>query len=378
MGSLRNYQQAQNRSRGFDAAHLITVREKPFLMEETFDLDFLIIHEVKHLDYRVVSGKLTKEGDLNDRINARRTGRSTGMLTRLLDSYPGNLVWGEGGIRYIRNALRTARRLVREQGITHVYSSFRPMADHFVAYRLKREFPQLVWIADFRDLPVDRHRRNVFRPDWQDRVYRKWFSRADELTTVSEGLKRRLLDYRDRVSVIRNAPRELFTPADPRLPDVFTLSYTGSLYPRWQDPTLLFAALRELIRSGQIPEKEIRLVYAGKDHRIWNGLVQAYGLEEISVVRGRVSLSESIRLQHESHVNVLFSWSGPHSGGVLTGKLAEYLGAGRPVLCLVNGVRDAEWEELGREHPSLKIFWTGNGAGVREAIRTWHRGGSPV
>ena len=342
-------------------------------MEEPFELDFLTIHEVNRLDYRLLSEKVSRNKDLNDRINAKRAGRTFGWSRKLLDSYPGNLIWGEGGWLYIRNVLRKARQLVREEGISHVYSSFRPLADHYIAYRLKKEFPQLIWIADFRDLPVDRNRENVFFPGWQDRRYRDIFEKADFLITVSEGLRKRLLDYHDHVLVVRNGMRRLFLPDNPTLPDAFTITYTGSLYPKLQDPSAFFASLRELISSGQLPENEVRLVYAGKDHRIWNGYLREYGLEAISVVRGKVSLTESIRLQHESHVNLLLTWSGPHSGGVLTGKLSEYLAAGRPVLCLVNGGRDEELEEIARENPFFRIFIPGADEKLNETILEWHR-----
>jgi hypothetical protein len=368
VGTLRNYNIALEFSKAFEASYLITVKDKPFRMAETFDLGFLTIHEVDHLDYRILSEKVSRKKDLNDRINAKRAGRTFGWLRKLLDSHPGNLVWGEGGGLYIRNAMRTARRLIRDEGITHVYSSFRPMADHYVASRLKKEFPGLVWIADFRDLPVDRNRDNVFFPKWQDRRYRAMFSQADLLTTVSVGLHKKLLYYHKQVLVVRNGLRRLFQPVNPKLPDKFTLTYTGSLYPKLQDPSALFASLRALIDGGMIPESDLNLIYAGKDHRIWNGYVQEYGLEAISLVKGKVSLTESIRLQHESHVNLLLTWVGPHSGGVLTGKLSEYLAAGRPVLCLVSGGRDEELESMADGLPGFSVFDSLDGQAIKAEI----------
>jgi glycosyltransferase involved in cell wall biosynthesis len=357
VGTFRNYNIAMELSKVFESSHLITVRNKPFLLEEHFDLEFIDIHEVQHWDYRVMSEKISRDKDLNDRVNAKRAGRTFGWSRKLLDTYPGNLIWGEGGWLYIRKALKKARQLIREEGITHLYSSFRPMADHYIAHRLKKEFPALVWIADFRDLPVDRNRDNVFFPKWQDRRYRKLFSRADLLTTVSEGLRKRLLDYHEEILVLRNGVRRLFLPENPQLPDQFTITYTGSLYPKLQDPAAFFASLREIIHSGLIPENDLRLIYAGKDHRIWKGYIQQYGLEDIAVVKGKVSLTASLRLQHESHLNLLLTWVGPYSGGILTGKLSEYLAAGRPILCLINGKKEDELDKMASELDGFSAYY---------------------
>jgi len=358
VGSLRNYHIAREISPFFEKSDLLTVRHKPFRMKDPFDDSFLSIQEIARLDYRYLYEMLGRKGDLNDQINAKRAQQGSGFLRKLTDSFPGNLIWGEGGAYYVWKAVQRASRLVHDHGITHVYSSFRPFTDHIIAYQLKGKFPHLRWIADFRDLPVDRNRDNVFFPKWTDRQYKRILTRADILTTVSKGLKEKLIEYNDRVMVVRNGLRADFIPGDIRSPDKFTLSYTGSIYPGMQDPVPLFRELTSLLEDGRIDRKQICLQYAGKDHRIWGDLIQAYGLEDISVNHGKVDLSQAIRIQHESHVNLLFSWSGPFTGGVLTGKIYEYLAAGKAILCLVKGNRDKEIEEIVGTDGIGRVFYS--------------------
>lgn len=356
VGSLRNYNIALELSPHFEEAHLMTIHHKPFRMDEEFRIDFLHLHEIRHLDYRILAERFSPQKDLNDRVNALRMKKPFGLTSKILDSHPGNLIWGEGGFLYIQNAYRRAKRLIREKGITHIYSSFRPMADHFIAYKLKKTFPHLIWMADFRDLPVDRNRKNVFFPDWQDKKYSKILSQADHLITVSAGLKIRLANYHKDVIVVRNGIRRMFLPVEMQRPKKFTISYTGSLYPKLQDPAAFFAVLRDLIKEGLIAEQDLHLVYAGKDYRIWGDYVQQYGLSKISRIFGKVSLTESIRLQHESHLNLLLTWVGPHSGGVVTGKLSEYLAAKIPILCLINGGEDPELNKIIEKYNGGFVF----------------------
>ena len=79
VGSLRNFNIGKELSNEFKRIDLITTRYKPFVMEEEFDLGFLNIHELTHLDYRFLSEKLSSRKDLNDQINAKRAGKTFGF-----------------------------------------------------------------------------------------------------------------------------------------------------------------------------------------------------------------------------------------------------------------------------------------------------------
>jgi hypothetical protein len=358
VGSLRNYCFARELSGHFEDSHLITLRKKPLLMQESLSVGFTRIHEVNNFDYRNLYEKTELTKDLNDQINANKSKKGPGLFAKILESYPGNILWGEGGMIYVFSAIIKAKQLIREEGITHIYSSFRPFADHYIAYRLKKAFPQLCWIADFRDLPVDKNRKNVFLPGSTDKLYRRFFSKADILTTVSEGLRKRLLDYNDRVLLMRNGSHGLFIPDKMAEPEKFTISYTGSLYPGYQKTEALFLAIDSLIREKKIDQEKIELVYAGKDRRIWLADVQKHKLGGISSIYGKVSLTESVKLQHKSHVNVMLTWNGPHTGGIITGKFSEYLTAEKPILCLINGDREPELEEIFMKMSQSAVFYT--------------------
>lgn len=125
-------------------------------------------------------------------------------IRRAVDSFPLNIILGDGGF-FTCSLVIGALRLWGE--ISHLYSSFRPMSDHFLAYLLVQRFPFLIWIADFRDVPVDPLLQNVWWPGFQHWILRKLLGRAQYLTTVSEGLAQHLRTHYGRpVQVILNAP----------------------------------------------------------------------------------------------------------------------------------------------------------------------------
>ncbi len=277
--------------------------------------------------------------------SARRR-HSVQFLQRLLNSFPFNLLIGDGGAYYIYRGYRAGCRLVQEQGITHLFSSYRPYADHAIAYLLKRRFPHLVWMADFRDLQVNPVLQHSFWPAFQWWCNRQVLKQAEVVSTVSEGLKTTLGAHHPNVLVLPNGIGKYERTEQPRFPQ-FTIAYTGSLYPGAQSAAPLFSTLQQLISDGQLSPKDLRLRYAGKDSAIWEDWVSQYGLQHLSKATGLRPLQEARRLQQRAHINLLLSWSAAGSRGILTGKLYEYLAAGRPILCLLKAeAADPEWQNL--------------------------------
>jgi glycosyltransferase involved in cell wall biosynthesis len=290
----------------------------------------------------------------------------------LINTFPINLILGEGGLFYIIRLARRGERIIRSERITALYSSYRPMADHAAAWWLKRRHPGLTWIADFRDLPVDPHTRHVLFPGWHRRLYRRMFQRADILTTVSEGLAKHLSKGHPHVVVTRNGLPEDWRMPEPVQCPHFTIAYTGSMFLDMRDPAPLFDALAGMVRDGGLSREDLRIVYAGKDGAEWRQRAAAFGLGEQCEDRGLVSPEAAWAIQREANINILLTYSSPELGGVLTGKMIEYIAAGNPVLAINTGTRDAEIDHL-LTSISLGRSFTGD-AESRDQIRSFISG----
>lgn len=278
---------------------------------------------------------------------------------RLLDAFPFNLILGDGGVVYILKGYRIGVEIVKKEKITHVISSFRPYSDHMIAWLLKCRFPHLYWIADFRDLHIDPSRPIKILPKLQHWFNQKILRPADLVTTVSEGLARQLRFYYSRVYVLRNGidANSIAVEIDQQVATKFIISYTGSLYPKFQKPALLFEALYNLFRKDLILSADVQLVYAGKDSDYWQKELNIWGLAPIAVNKGMISIQNTRELQQKSSVNVLLSWATPEMQGILTGKLYEYLAARKPILALVEGARDPELELILEQTQSGRVFY---------------------
>ncbi len=306
------------------------------------ELEGVAVVVVPLRDLRSVAGGAGPAGTV------KKTGRSnrlTAPLRKLRQAFPFVYLTDDGGMGYRKQAYAAAVKIVEQGGVDTVISSFRPWSDHLVARRLKKRFPQLRWIADFRDLPVDPLRRDVWWPDLQRRWAGWVVAPADEVWAVSRGQAEQLAGLHPRIRVRRSALDRLPPARTAPVTERFTIVYTGSLYPGLQTVEPLVKALADHLAAGRMDPEKLLLSYAGKDADLWGEWTA--GLPDHSVRSlGNIAPASAQKMQENAQLLLLLNWSAPNYYGVLTAKLWDYLASGRPVLALVNGPADPELTEI--------------------------------
>ncbi len=347
---LRSYYFSQFVAPYFNGIHIVTTSNRRRLPTENLpNTEGVEIHEALTFDYRTLS-TLRSRSSVSFKEDTK-SNQLVKFIIKLNKSFPTTLLWGEGGLIYIIHSFIIAIKLIRKHHIHTIYSSFSPYSDHVVARLLKIFYPKLVWIADFRDLHVEPHYDIVFWRPFQHWCNRQILKKADLVTTVSEGLAKHLKAYHSNVYVFHNgiAPlsiNEVNDDYQSRFPEKFTICYTGSMYGDERNPQLLLEILKELTDKGILTIDNFQFVYAGKDTQLWLDWVNRYGLASYFVSHGMIPLSEAKRLQRTSHINLLLTSATPEWTGVMTGKFYEYLAAKQPIVVLVNGTQDIEFETI--------------------------------
>lgn len=333
----------------FEKKYVFSTKNADVLPIETAeqDADIVAADKVFTLDYRTLTN-LKKRKQIHYREETKENIR---FLIKVLDSFPFNLFIGEGGFFYSFFSVLKAIKLIKKEKITHIYSSFRPMSDHFSAYILKIIFPKLVWIADYRDLHTDPIYKNVYLPRFQNACNQFLMKKANLITTVSEGLAKHLRYYdADKVHVLTSGI-ELTEKKDIALIKFlkFTIVYTGSMFRDERDPSLLCAVLEKLKEEGRITPDNFQILYAGKDTDIWQNWVKKYNISTFFTSKGMLPLSEAVALQYSAHINLLLTTATPELSGFLSGKFFEYLSARRPIAVLIKGTQDMEFEAFKKD-----------------------------
>lgn len=256
---------------------------------------------------------------------------------------------GATGARYTlwrRNALRTAERLIRDTRPDVIVATYPPTETIEVALVLCRRFG-IPLVADFRDglvfEPLD---PNAFKSRRTARVAEhideQVIASAAAVVTVSEPISEYYRSRRAaRVETIANGfdPDEMHAAVMPRptsfARDRINVVHTGRLG-RSRAGTHIDALLEALDGLGG-DESGQRLLF----HFYGEYTKQEVTLLQPFVERGRVMLhglvtrETSLALQRHADVLLLVTAVGQRS--IATGKLFEYLGAGKPILALTAG-----------------------------------------
>jgi glycosyltransferase involved in cell wall biosynthesis len=244
-----------------------------------------------------------------------------------------------GAVTWLPFALPAALRLAREERFDCVLTTSPPQSAHVVGLALKRR--GVCWIADFRDgWTFEPQQLPWLTPAqaWADRgLEGRVASRADAVTGVTapiaDDLRRR---FGVEVSLLRNGfdPEEEGAQDGDRLldPDRHSLVHTGRMAAALRSPKPLLDALRRL--RGEAPEvaERLEVVFAGplsEEERRMLGDGELAGL-----VRSLGSLERDRALRLQRQADSLLVLTEGTRRSVATGKLYEYLAAGRPILVL--------------------------------------------
>ena len=235
-------------------------------------------------------------------------------------------------------ALTAGRAIIEQERPVAMLSISSPVTCHLVASRLKKEYPFLFWMADFRDLWTLNHyyRHQRIRRYFEAGLEKKTLANADVLTTVSNPMAQRLEGFHHRQSfgIPNGFDPDEFVEVERELQPDFTITYTGSTYAGKQNPKPLFVALKELLSQRKIEPNEVKVNFYGPPAKELERLITDYVLKGIVVQRGRVLREEALRCQRASQLLLLLNWDDPKEEGVYTGKIFEYLAACRPILSL--------------------------------------------
>lgn len=266
--------------------------------------------------------------------------KKSSLLQRLIIWIRGNVFIPDARVFWIGPSIRFLRKYLKlHPEIDTLISSGPPHSLHLIARALKKEFPQLKWVADFRDpwTEIDfYHELNIGK--WADSRQKKLeqavLKEADKVITVSDACAEGLERIGGRtVEVVTNGfefPKPL---PKGQLDSHFTLAHFGSMSMA-RNPEVLWKALAFCINENEEFKKLLKIhLFGPVDFGVFER-IEHYGLSKYVEHIDHVNHAESVRLQQNTGVLILVVNDVPGSKGILTGKLFEYLAANRPILAI--------------------------------------------
>ena len=277
----------------------------------------------------------------------------------------------DASVTWNLTAIPAAIRIARREGIDVVITTSPPGSVHFVGAAVQRTSGAR-WLADLRDpLVANHHRRDPTaaaraRQAANEQVARLVARTADAVTCVSEAIadEVRGLGARGPVRVIANGcDFDDFTGLEYEPARRFRITHTGSFFGK-RDPRPFLQAFHD---AGLDAVARFVGDFRSSD-REW---AEALGLGDRLEIVDYLPRADSLRLQRDSEALLLLvPDAGGRGKGVLSGKVFEYIAAGRPILAVVPP--DGAAADLVRETGSGVVVAPDDVDGIRAALVELH------
>lgn len=265
-----------------------------------------------------------------------------GLLQKAARFIRGNFFLPDPRRGWNRFALPEARRLIREEGIRTIVTAGPPHSTHLIGRRLKRENPDLNWIADLHDYWTDSsYVHKFYRTPIAHRIDLNYelsvLREADRILTDCQFGTRRL-----HAKVPHRKPEhftglsmgyddELFPARKTEVQTHFRITYTGTITDNFESE-VFFQALAQVRKKD--PELPLRLCFVGLLAQEVRQLIQKHGLEDTLEAPGYVTHERSIAYLYASSVLFLITPNFEGEEYHVPGKLYEYLAVQKPIFCI--------------------------------------------
>jgi len=281
------------------------------------------------------------------------------------------LLLPDASVTWNLTAIPTAIRIARKEGIDAVLTTSPPGSIHLVGAAVKQA-TGIRWLADLRDpLVANQHRRadtaaSRARQAANEQLARLVARQADAISCVSAAIAEEVrgLEPRGIVRTISNGcDFDDFAGLEYRPAPRFRITHTGSFFGQ-RDPRPFLQALKD-----SDVDAVARFVgdFRSTDRDWAAGLALGDRLELIPYA----PRAESLRLQRDSEALLLLvPDAGGRGKGVLSGKVFEYLAAGRPILAVVPP--DGAAADLIRETGAGIVVAPDDIVGIGQALQELH------
>lgn len=306
------------------------------------DVPPLEIHKTRATDwFRLLSRDKSKIPSAGFAMNTDNSLK--GIISRFIR---GNFFIPDPRRGWNRYAFRKACEIIESQKIDRIITTSPPHSTQLIGLRLRKKYPEIKWIADLRDPWTDIYYYKKFFPTplsrFIDSAYEKRvLQSADLITTVGKSLKTllgsKVPGIEGKIHVISNGfDEDDFRGIITEQPDVLTISYIGSLSGNY--PINGFLDALKIIAAKGI---DYRLRFTGSvPAEIKDRIIKGSGSPDISFTPFSSHQTALLNMLNASTLLLIIP-DHESSRSIITGKMFEYLAAGKPVICLAPTDGDA-------------------------------------
>ncbi len=286
----------------------------------------------------------------------------------------GNFFIPDARFLWIRPSASFLRKYIKEHNIETVITSGPPHSLHLIGMKLKDKFPNINWIADFRDpWTTIGYQKALKLSGFADNKHKdleeKVLQTADQIIVTSKTTKSEFEDLTTQpIHVITNG-YDIQKAQNVTLDSQFSIAHIGSLLSQ-RNPKILWQVLSEMILAipGFADTLQIQLI--GVVSREIIETISFYNLSAHTEIVGYVSHDEAVVYQQKSQVLLLVEINSPETKSIIPGKLFEYMVSGRPIIAI--GPQGSDFEAIIEETQVGEFFTYADKDRLRDVLTTYY------
>jgi len=267
---------------------------------------------------------------------------------------------------------------LKENKIDAIVSTGPPHTTHLIAQKVTKKF-SIPWMADFRDpwTNIDFYHKLKLTP-WADKKHKRLeksvLKDASKTVTVSKSWAKDFL----RISgvepiVINNGydPDDFENAAQLLLDKKFSITHIGSLN-KDRNPFIFWKAINELIQEDSEFAADLEIKLIGPIDITVTEAIEKHNLISSTTFIDSLPHKEVLNHLMQSQVLLLPLNDVPNIDGVIPGKMYEYFGAKRPIICI--GKEDGDAAEIIKEtHTGVVVGFKEKDKLKKEIVRMYHQ-----
>lgn len=286
--------------------------------------------------YEKIVGK--KTSNVSTIYNLKDNRSLTARLSNFIRS---NVFIPDARCLWIRPSVKYLKTYLQQHPVDAIVSTGPPHSMHLIAMQLKKLFPDIVWLADFRDpwTNIDYFedlKLTIWGHHKHHRLEKKVVQQADTVISVGKTMANEFSAMGAKTSkVITNG----FDTADINVtqdfePDSkFTICHFGVMSEQ-RNPHMLWQVLGKMVSSNTSLANVLEIKLVGKVSAEVIQSVKSAGLEPYLVHTNYLTHKQVLQQQHTARVLLLVVNNTANARGIITGKIFEYLAAARPILAI--------------------------------------------
>jgi len=278
-------------------------------------------------------------------------GKNQSFVSKLSIFIRGNFFIPDARKFWVKPSILFLKDYLKKHHIDTIVTTGPPHSLHLIGLGLKKEMPNLKWIADFRDpwteISYYKHLKLTSGSDKKHRQLEKSVFENADLTlatsyTDAENFRKnganafcvtngfdKNIELLNREGVQTKADNSMSFQMDDSAK--FTLSYVGVLE-QLRNPENLWKALIALSKNHQDFANDFELKFVGRvDDKILAGIENSVLKNNIKNL-GYLAHGESVKEMENSNLLLITNFPNESSKGIIPGKLFEYLSTGKQII----------------------------------------------